>query len=303
MMQRYNIDTCAMLVEVGINVWTARKLDKSTTDEVISNKNAASKAAARVNKHLLAGRNELEVINTHVAGVRNYVYEQTMPWSDSGIRLLPSSKFSEFNTRLKQEEDKYWALCKAFVEVYPTLITAQALQLGDMFRREDFPTAEQIVRKFGFQVTYLPVPKFGDFRVNVGNEAQKELDAQLAKIADERVQNAMNDVRARLRDHLKRMSDRLTVDVVDNKAVTRKFHDTLIDTGLDLCDVVRSLNILDDPDLEAARAGLERCLTGINSRTKRTGVAISAADTLREDMAQRSAVKAQVDEILNKFTW
>lgn len=302
-MQRYNIDTCAMLVEVSINVWTARKLDKSTTDEVISNKKAASKSAARVNKHLLAGRNELEVINTHVAAVRTYVYENTLPWSDSGLRLLPSANFHEFNTRLKKEEDTYWSLCKAFVEVYPTLITAQALQLGDMFKREDFPTADQIIRKFGFTVTYLPVPKKGDFRVNVGNEAQEELEAQLAKIADERVQNAMNDVRQRLRDHLQRMSDRLTVDVVNNKAVTRKFHDSLIENGFDLCDVVRSLNVLEDPDLENARLGLERCLNSINARTKRTGVTVSPAETLREDMAQRSAVKAQVDEILNKFTW
>ena len=52
---RFNIDTCAMLVEFNASVWTARKLDKSTTDEVTTNKHAA-KDAARVNKHLLAGR-------------------------------------------------------------------------------------------------------------------------------------------------------------------------------------------------------------------------------------------------------
>ena len=53
-MQRYNIDTCAMLVEFNTSVWTARKLDRKVSDEVISTKNAASKNAARVNKHLLA---------------------------------------------------------------------------------------------------------------------------------------------------------------------------------------------------------------------------------------------------------
>jgi hypothetical protein len=38
-----------MLVEFNASVWTARKLDRSTTDEVVSNKNAGSKDAARVN--------------------------------------------------------------------------------------------------------------------------------------------------------------------------------------------------------------------------------------------------------------
>ena len=28
---RYNLDTCSMLVEFNASVWTARKLDKTTT--------------------------------------------------------------------------------------------------------------------------------------------------------------------------------------------------------------------------------------------------------------------------------
>ena len=105
-MNRYNIDTCALLVEFASSVWTARKLDKTATDEVVYNKRAASKDAARVNKHLLAGRNELELVQQHVTAARNYVYENTLPWSDSGIRLLPTAKFTEFNDRMgKFEED------------------------------------------------------------------------------------------------------------------------------------------------------------------------------------------------------
>ena len=89
-MARYNIDTCAMLVEFNASQWTARKLDRSTSDEVVRDKNAGEKGAARVNKNLLAGRKELEIINQHVGFVRQYVYEHTLPWSDSGIRLLPA---------------------------------------------------------------------------------------------------------------------------------------------------------------------------------------------------------------------
>ncbi len=38
---RFNIDTCAMLVEFNASVWTARKLDKSTTDEVTATTHAS----------------------------------------------------------------------------------------------------------------------------------------------------------------------------------------------------------------------------------------------------------------------
>lgn len=302
-MQRYNIDTCAMLVEFNASVWTARKLDRGATDDVVSRNRAQSKGAARVNKHLLAGRPELERIVTHVGSVRTYVYENTLPWTDSGMRLLPVPNFMAFEARMKKEEDTYWTLCKEFVDVYPSLITAQAMALGDLFKRDDFPSPESIVHKFAFAVNYLPVPTVGDFRVDVGNEAQKELQDKLAKLADERVEQAMNDVRQRLKAHMTRMSDRLTVDVVDNAAKPRAFHDTLIENGFELCDLVKHLNLVGDSDLEAARAGLERCLSNVMTRKKRTGTEVSIAETLREDMQQRSAIKAQVDELLNKFSW
>jgi len=302
-MSRFNIDTCSMLVEFNASVWTARKLDRKVSDEVVASKSAGSKAAARVNKNLLAGRGELEVIQNHVTAVRNYVYDNTLPWSDSGLRLLPTIRFMEFNARMQDEENKYWDLCKAFVTVYPSLITAQAMALGDMFKRDEYPAPDTIAHKFGFSVNYMPVPTAGDFRVDVGNDAQRELQEKLSALADERVAKAMADVRARIKGHLERMVDRLGVDVVAGEAKPRRFHDSMIETGFELCDLVKGLNIVGDNDLEAARASLESCLAGVSVRTKKSGTEMSVADTLREDMQQRSAVKSQVEGLLNKFNW
>ena len=110
-------------------MWTARKLDRGVTDEIIYGKNATAKDAARVNKHLLAGRPELEVIQKHVGMIRTYVYDNTLPWSDSGIRLLPTIKFLEFNDRMAQFEEDFTSLVNRFVTIYPTIITAQAMAL------------------------------------------------------------------------------------------------------------------------------------------------------------------------------
>jgi len=167
-MTRYNIDTCALLVELNVSQWTARKLDRSTTDELVTNKNAQSKGAARVNKNLFAGRSELEVVGKHVTEVRSYVYDNTLPWSDSGIRLLPSARFMEFNTKLQEAEDKFYGLVTEFVTVYPSLITAQAMALGDMFNRNDYPHHNDIEHRFNFNVNYMPVPASGDFRATNG---------------------------------------------------------------------------------------------------------------------------------------
>lgn len=288
---RYNIDSCSMIVEFNASVWTARRLDKVATDEVVHSKGAAAKDAARVNKNLLAGRNELDVIQKHVNAVRTFVYTNTLPWSDSGQRLLPTTNFMEFNDRMDKENDRFWQLVNDFVDVYPSLITAQAMALGDMFNRADYPTQNEIAAKFNFSVGFLPVPTFGDFRIDVGNAAQAELQEKLQKLTEERVDAAMADVRTRLMDHLKRMQDRLTVDYVNGEAVTRKFHNSLVEGAFDLCDMVKALNIVNDPDLEAARKSLEFALVGVDAKE------------LRTNAHTRNDVKAKVDEILGKFSW
>jgi hypothetical protein len=287
---RFNIDTCAMLVEFNASVWTARKLDKSTTDEVTTNKHAA-KDAARVNKHLLAGRTELEVIQQAVGRARQYVYDNTSPWSDSGLRLLPNTRFIKFAERMNEFDEEIAALVKAFITIYPSLITAQAMALGDMFRRDDFPTPNDLVTKFSFRVNYMPVPTAGDFRVDVGNKAQEELKAKLESLTQERIDYAMADVRARLGERLKRISDRLTTDYVQGEAKTRRFHDTLVDGALEMCDLAKSLNITNDPALETARRELEQLLVGVTP------------SELRKDETIRQDVKKNVDAILDKFNF
>jgi hypothetical protein len=286
---RFNLDTCTLLVEFNASVWTARKLDKTTTTEIVASKNAGSKDAARVNKHLLAGRTELDVIQQAVGRARQFVYDNTLPWSDSGLRLLPTVNFMKFTERMNDFDEEISALVKSFVAIYPTLITAQAMALGDMFKRDDYPTANEIVTKFSFRVNYMPVPTSGDIRVDVGNQAQKELNDRLQALTQERIDNAMNDIKTRLLDHLKRMSDRLTTDYVAGEAKQRRFHDTLVDGALELCDMAKALNVTNDVGLEQARKELEQLLTGVTP------------DELRKNEAIRQDVKKNVDSILSKF--
>lgn len=290
-MTRFNIDTCAMLVEVNVRQWTARKMDKSTTDEVIRNKRATEKGSARVNKHLLAGRSELEVINQHVGTIRTYLYDVTLPWSDSGLRLLTTAKFMEFNDRMREYEDKFNQLVDDFVTAYPNLITAQAMALGDMFNRNEYPTANDIKHRFEFRVNYMPVPTSGDFRIDVGNEAQQELQKKLQQLADERIEHAMLDIKTRLKEHLARMSDRLAVDTVGGELKTRMFHNSLLDTAHELCSLAKDLNITQDAELEQARLALKNAINGI------------AVDDLRKDIPTRTEVKKEVDAILSKFNF
>jgi hypothetical protein len=288
---RYNIDTCAMIVELNVSTWTARKLDRKTTDEVILNKHAKATDAARVNKHLLAGRNELEQINKYVAASRGFMYDNTLPWSDSGQRLLPAVKFLDFDAAMNDRRDVFNNMVADFVKVYPTLITAQAMQLGSMFNRDDFPSPHEISSKFGWSLGYLPVPKAGDFRIDVGNAAQKDLQDRLEELANKRVADAHKSLWDKLHEHLGRMADRLQVDTIGGEEKPRKFHNTLVTNGLELCDLLKALNITGDQDLENARTALERVLLGLDP------------EDLRKDMITRQGVLKEVKAITEKFSF
>jgi hypothetical protein len=160
-----------------------------------------------------------------------------------------------------------------------------------MFKRDDYPTANQIMTKFAFRLNFMPVPTAGDFRVDVGNAAQDELKAKLNKLAEERIESAMSDIKDRLATHLKRMSDRLTTDYINGEAKQRRFHDTLVDGALELCDLAKALNLTNDMNLESARSELEQLLVGVSP------------DDLRKNHAVRQDVKKNVDAILDKFNF
>lgn len=287
-MSRLNIDTCSLLVEVSTSVWTARKLDKSVTSEVNSNKRA-TKDAARVNKNLLAGRSELENITKHVTAFRTYLYNNTLPWSDSGLRLLPTSKFMEFSSAADQARDEFATLVEDFIVIYPSLITAQAMSLGDMFNAREYPDANDIARRFDFRINYFPVPSSGDFRIDVGNELQQELEEKLARLTEDRVNNAIDSYKAKFREHLERMVDRLQVDVIKGEAVARTFHDTLLNGALELCQLGREFNFTGDVGLATACDTLEKALVGVTTKD------------LRKDIPTRLEVQAQVKNLLTIF--
>jgi hypothetical protein len=287
-----SLATCALIVEFNASVWTARKLDREVTRETNEAKSAAADAS-RTNKNLMAGRSELETITKHVTKVRNFVTDNTSPWSNNGQRLLPNIKFIDFDKKMNTYKEEFDDLVKVFINIYPTLITAQAMALGQMFNRADYPLVSDIVHRFAFTYDYFPVPESGDFRIDIGNDAAADIKQRLEKVATARVDAMLVDLKTRLKEHLERMADRLVTDTDPKTGAPkrRKFHDTLVSSAYDLCDLVKGLNADHDPELLHTVKTLEAALSG------------TSAEGLRVDSIKRADVKKEVDALLGKFTW
>ena len=146
-----SIASMAMLVELRISTWTARKRDVTTTDDLNRAKNATD-GASNVYKYLMAGSDHLKKIEKYAAKCRAWNGQQTLPWM-KGIGLLPMQNFFDYRQQLGTMEFNFNALVSDFIVAYPTLVSAQAFNLGTYFDPTEFPDADTLPRKFKFAVT------------------------------------------------------------------------------------------------------------------------------------------------------
>lgn len=286
--ETFGIASSSLLVELSISCWTARKLDKKVGMEVDASKNTKVKAG-NYHKHLLAGSPALDAVMKYAAQVRLWNNLNSMPWSDNGQRIVTAEHFfNGFKSQMDQHKDNFDELTASFLQQYPTLISAAAFQLGDLFDREEYPDVDAIAHKFRFHYAVSPVPTAGDFRIDINEQAKAELAAQYAEHFNQRIEGAMRDIWGRLHDCLLHMSDRLT-DGQDGKR--KVFHDTMLSNAHSLVELLGRLNVTNDQKLEDARVQLKKAINTVDT------------DDLKEHGDVRSEVKDKVDGILAKFDW
>ena len=276
-----SISSAAMLVELSIGTWTGRKLDKRASQDVTAS-NHADKGVANVHKKLLGDCAELDAVQKFTANARNVHYACTMPWSDTGLRLLPTTQYFKYHQEMTQLQSEYQRLVTAFLDAYNWEIQNSQLKLGDLFNADEYPSADSLTSKFRFKMNYMPLPDAGDWRVSIGNETEDALRSQYEGYYATQLQAAMGDVWRRAHDALTKMSERL--DYADD--MTRKvFRDSLVSNVTDIVELLGACNVTGDPVMSAAQRDLDEAMRGITP------------DALREDPYLRAETRRKVNEV------
>tara|TARA_R110002126_G_scaffold257342_2_gene400363 strand:+ start:58 stop:906 length:849 start_codon:yes stop_codon:yes gene_type:complete len=270
-----------MLVELSIGTWTGRKLDKRASQDVTTSNNA-DKGVASVSKKLLGDCAELDAVQKFVANSRNVHYACTMPWSDTGLRLLPTTQYFKYHGEMTGLQSEYKRLVQVFLDAYSWEIQNAQLKLGGMFNADEYPTTDSLTHKFRFQINYMPLPDAGDWRVSIGNETEQALRSQYEGYYKNQLQSAMGDVWKRAHDALSKMSERL--DYADDN--TRKvFRDSLVSNVHDMIELLGACNVTGDPVMARAQRDLDDAMRGITP------------DALREDAYLRAETRRKVNEV------
>lgn len=229
----------AMLVNITIHAWAARKQDKTATTDV-EQKHGASDAGY-FNKRLI-DKSALLPISREVGRIRDFHYSRTLPWGENGERLLPSKMYFSYTKEIRDLIASFDALVEKFVHNYPALVNAARSRLGTLYEAKEYPDVSHIRTKFGVEMFFTPVPDAADFRVDIAaadvDQIRQDITAQVMK----RQEAAVKDLWGRLHDVVSKIYERLhQPDAV--------FRDSLIENARDTAKLMEKLNLTEDPEI------------------------------------------------------
>jgi hypothetical protein len=276
------IASSAVFIDLSISSWTGRKLDKRASSNVTDQANAA-RGVANVSKKLLGDCAELDAVSKFAANARNIHYGMTMPWSDLGLRICPLPTYmNKYESTMGTLQTEFAKLVTTFLDAYDWEISQAQLKLGSLFNADEYPTRDSLESKFKFRFTAMPMADAGDWRLDIGNEAQTVMKSQYETFYNEQLSKAMGDVWKRAHDALTKMSDRLDYADHDTKKI---FRDSLVDNVTDIVEMMGACNLTNDPVMAEAERKLSVALRGVTP------------DALREDAYLRAETRRQVEEV------
>jgi hypothetical protein len=270
----------AMLVLLRISSWSGRRFDRELTDEVCRSKSARS-GAARVNKNLVEGSSELQAVAKCHGAIRQFVYAQTLPWADTGARILPVSNYFEFSKGMSGLKRAAEAAVEAFKRAFPDIINRAEVALNGMFDRGDYPSQAELDSLFSCSVDFRPMPEAADFRVVLADDEADRIRAEI----EGQLQGALTDAMADLWRRLREAVDHMAKKLGEPGAI---FRDSLVGNVRELVDLIPRLNLTGSSILETARAEVKEKLASLdpevlrNSEIDRAMTARSAAAIIRK---------------------
>ena len=281
-----SIASSAMLVELSISQWGGRKEDKRAS-QAVEAQNGAEDGVFSGHKKLLGNCAELKAVQDFTANVRTGIhYAMTMPWSNSGLRLLPTVKYFDYTKTMTALEAEWWKLVEAFLAVYDWEAAQAQAKLGSLFARDEYPTVEKLREKFRFSINYIPMPEAGDWRVDMQAEARDVLAAHYEKFYSEQTHRAVMATWTVAAEALAAMSDRLADPAEGEKANkngSKVFRDSLVENMLSAIDKLEAFNLTGDQTMQTMQKRLRQVMDGVTP------------DALRDDREYRLAIKREVD--------
>jgi hypothetical protein len=264
----------AVLLHLSIGGWNAKISDDDARDTVV--RAFGVENADRIDaKKCLIDPEILKKVKNAGQQARVWHYKHSVPWMDGGLRLISAIKLDEHCAKLRELRSGWEKeVIDLRGKIGPALEEGKKA-LSGLGKDEDFPSEDVVLSKFKFSYGLVPVPDQRDIRVELSAEGMAEAQASVNRLVDESSKGILVDIQNRVSGVVQKIVETLA----DKKERTKKskkdgtvtkdvgysvFRDSLIENALEIVPLIRELNILEDPSVEALATNLENTLKGVN---------------------------------------
>ena len=284
------IANSAVLVRLNISVWGASKRNKDLENEVARGKNADPKAM-RMYDNLMVGSTGHKDVQKHAANVRLWHTNMTLPWDERGYRLCPTSLFLDYKSQHNLKKAAFDSMLDTFRVKYFSYRETARQYRGDMFNENDYPPVEEVMSKFAWNFVVAPVPESGHLCIDLPEQEMQELRQSCDEEVERKVAEAAKENEKRLLKELQGISAKCTDTGDDDEDDKKRWHDTFVTNPIDMCRMLKHMNLSNDPKVEEARQRLEDIMAG---KTK---------EMFKDSPTIRQEVKDEVDSIITSYDW
>jgi hypothetical protein len=253
--------------------------DKVLTEDVKKDKNMGATAGRWVKT--LFPKDALVKVEQIVGRAREKHYELTLPWDDSGFRILPTTTYLDYQREMRALRQEFEAAREEFNAKWDEWVAWAKVEHNGSFNPGNYNRAKAY-KSFKFTTDFNPIPEGGDFRVALQAEDVNSMKQELDERMQETMQAAQAELWERLATPVRAMVERLS----DPDKI---FKGTLVTNLKDIVALVPKLNIAGDNSLnDFAKEVNDKLLK-------------YSADTLRDAPSVRAAIANDADEILKRI--
>lgn len=271
----------AITVRLSRHMYNPYKYDKGATDAAEASIGAHK--AGRYTKRLLRTCKELKEAQQAYAGLYEYIMDNTLPWMDDGVRVLPNESYMDFASEVSRLKANCAAKVQRLYEVWDARVVEDRLCLSGMWDIRDYPTKDDMLKRWGADVVFAPVPCSADFRIDMDEEDKKELDEAVKEVEDKATGYLITEILK----PVQAMASKLAVPIGEEGAI---FRDTLVSNVNDVCRRARKLNINNDSRIDEAVKSIEDTMRSITPQT------------LRESQQVRETTQKRMSDLQKKLS-
>ena len=273
----------AMLVRLHVTGWSGRKQDQDVSADVALRAGAdpVAKRVGAYSKRLLVGP-VLDDVNRLAGVIRQVHYTLTMPWDDSGSRLLPVATYERYTQQMDQLIEQRQEARERFLTAYPEYVAEAKERLGTLYDQGDYPEVEDLRGKVTAEYHFTPLPRSSHFVVSsLMNDQVQDIRKSIEKQTEAKLHGTIISLWQRMAAGISAFAERMEPNEDGTHKVFRKSH---LANLRELADLVPDLNIADDSSLNGLADNVKNLLDGVE------------ADMLREhtegyDSATRERVR------------